>query len=114
MMAYRLSKFDPIHEHTNHFLHARPSATVSASVAAAVHRKRLRGADLRNRLAAVVATGRRLLRGLPGSVAGDLYGRDVSGEPAVSEIRLHQPTSFASVCAAGTGHRRHGHRGTVP
>src|ERR1700730_3685788 len=61
-------------------------APVPAHPADSVRRKRLCGADLRDRLVSAPATGHRFLGGLARRFAGDLHGRDVPGQhPAAEE-----------------------------
>ena len=55
-------------------------SSLSGSVAPAVCRQRLRGADLRDRLVPVAATGDRLLGRVAGIAARGLHGRPVSGQ----------------------------------
>ena len=54
----------------------------------AVRRQRLRGPDLRGRLAPAPATGDRLVGRFPGRAAGDVHGRHVPRQPAAAALRL--------------------------
>ena len=82
-----------------------PPASLPATAADLVHRQRLFGPRLRNRLAPVAATGDRVVGGFAGGVAGNFHGRNVPGEHRLAAHRLSAATPFAGVRFARAGDR---------
>ena len=70
-----------------------------------VRRQRLRGADLRGRLAPAAPAGRRLLGGLARRPAGHVHGRHVPRQPAPAALRLAARASAAGLRLSRDRHR---------
>src|ERR1019366_9354020 len=78
-------------------------AAPAGGAAGAVWAERMRGADLRSGLVAAVTAGDRVVGGVAGGAAGDVYGGDVPGEHSAGEADSGAGASGAGVCGAGTG-----------
>ena len=85
------------HVHVSFVAGRRPAhlAALPSCAAAVVRGQRVRRLDLRNRLVPVAATGDRFVGGFAGRVAGNLHGRDVSGQSGLAAHHLRAASSLA-------------------
>ena len=67
--------------------------SVSSAARAAVHRQRLRRADLRDRLVPAAQPDRRIVRRVDGRAARHVHGRHVHRQPVPLEVHLAQAAS---------------------
>jgi hypothetical protein len=88
-------------------------APLFAAASAPVPRQRLRGLDLRDRLAAIAPTRHRLVRRFPRVVARHFYGRHVPGQSGPGADYSPTLPPFARLCPAGVGPGLPGRDGPV-
>ena len=86
----------------------RPRVQSHAGAAAAVCGQRLRGFDLRNRLAAIAPACHRFLSRFTGRAARNVHGRHVPGQPGSGPNHPRAGPSLARLCPSG---RQHGGAG---
>ncbi len=80
--------------------------SLSSVAALSLHRQRLCGADLRDRLAAAPAACHRRLAGVARRPARHVHGRDVPRQPVPAALHLAAPSPAARVRVPRAGHWR--------
>ena len=86
--------------------HSHELTPLSSCAVPAIHRQRLRRADLRDRLVSAPAAGHRIVVDLARHPARHVHGRHVSRQPAALADRVRAPASAARLRRARARHRR--------